>query len=1009
MALILPEIKHEYLFHLDTEETKNSVFDQCRAEGKEAAYSTFGTAQNDSEYQPAPTVEPDYYMQYCSSDGYDYLKDYRLVWGYGIGIIEQDVICSLTTGEHLAEGKEACDAYATENAAGENVDWKRGIWLKFSGNRNNSPARIGEVVLPDYIISLKDLCSVFSSTGYVEVNGFNTEHIINMNNMFYNDEQNVIFRIGNNVIFDFNSCRTAKKSFYQVSIRNENISFVNLKQECYYDYMFQRASLNSIPAGFSDNQNIGGIGMFYNARIYETVDNINMKLYSYMFCVNDSHGVPNTIHFGNNCQFNNCSEDISYAFKGTYMTDDITINYTNARIFDNTFDNVTFLKDNTITIDLSSIVAVESANHFFNNQFNRADTTNFIIIAPNCKFKGTCVFTFSQCNVNIDGVLKYYDLSDIKQLNLSLNTSNSGDITETLGFIQPKQVCITGTIQGIGLFFGYQFIYQDNKSSIVVINEELEEYEYVDLLRYLSRKQYIPYLIYTNGYVTSSNSIIGENISKYFECLNLDNYFFIANLYKQKVYRSKHGVNTDNVITINVNKKDKCFAILYPTNPFVNINIETNNNSKIFYTTTLASALPQNTYTDLFTQNYRQIILNIDKTDSGIGNIYYVEDYKTDLTAGTNYYGGIMINSPDYNIVNYEDSEYDTDINRITNYVFCFDNINNIDLKKYVKTTSSCCLVTIKGSGNIDISNINIANTYNMYDTRFLISKDVTIHTYYKDTEYNLPVFVANELSIITQDNCNFPFIYDENNNYAYCCINTINNCDTINASQLFKFIGSVGGNKLNNLDIVWNNTVNWDLDYYDIVKSDTEPELTSFRFNSPTNYNLTIDYVEKDITSLVIGNWDDNTNFSLNTLTIGNILSRQNGSMYLYYITDIVNINAKTLYAIYFYECSKLKSITINSSDSITYNIKSLYVDEMCANLEDITINNYENCEEINLSICSKLTQQSINNIVIPTLYKTGATLTIHTTPFQYITEEQKQALVNAGVTLVEYIPQTE
>ena len=130
---------------------------------------------------------------------------------------------------------------------------------------------------------------------------------------------------------------------------------------------------------------------------------------------------------------------------------------------------------------------------------------------------------------------------------------------------------------------------------------------------------------------------------------------------------------------------------------------------------------------------------------------------------------------------------------------------------------------------------------------------------------------------------------------------------------------------------------------------------------------------------------------------------------MYLYYITDIVNINAKTLYAIYFYECSKLKSITINSSDSITYNIKSLYVDEMCANLEDITINNYENCEEINLSICSKLTQQSINNIVIPTLYKTGATLTIHTTPFQYITEEQKQALVNAGVTLVEYIPQTE
>lgn len=51
MALILPEIKHEYLFHLDTEETKNSVFDQCRAEGKQAATVEIATLSDEEDVQ----------------------------------------------------------------------------------------------------------------------------------------------------------------------------------------------------------------------------------------------------------------------------------------------------------------------------------------------------------------------------------------------------------------------------------------------------------------------------------------------------------------------------------------------------------------------------------------------------------------------------------------------------------------------------------------------------------------------------------------------------------------------------------------------------------------------------------------------------------------------------------------------------------------------------------------------------------------------------------------------
>ena len=136
MDIIIPDITREYIYLEATEADKDKQFEQCKADNKEAAWAGIGTRELDSEYQPSPIKEPDYYMEYCSSDDYDYLKDYRLIWGHNIGIIEQDVICSLSTGEHLVEGKDACDTYATENVDGENINWKRGIWLKFSGNRN---------------------------------------------------------------------------------------------------------------------------------------------------------------------------------------------------------------------------------------------------------------------------------------------------------------------------------------------------------------------------------------------------------------------------------------------------------------------------------------------------------------------------------------------------------------------------------------------------------------------------------------------------------------------------------------------------------------------------------------------------------------------------------------------------------------------------------------------------------------------------------------------------------
>ena len=1006
--VVIPEIKHEYIRQVDTETTKDDWFDECIADNKEAAWAGIGTGELDSQYQPSPVKEPDYYMQYCSSDDYDYLKDYRLIWGYGIGIIEQDVICSLSTGEHLAEGKDACDTYATENAAGENIDWKRGTWIKFSGNRNVSPTRVGEVILPERVISLKDLCTALNPTETIIIEGFNIENVINIDNLFYNTVyKESAFKINNNVIFNFSNCKTAKKSFYQTNICNDNISFINMTENCCYDYMFQRATMNTIPTDFFNTENIGGIGMFYNSRINETVDNINnMKLYSYMFCNDDAHGVLNTIHFGSNCNFISCDSDITRAFYGTYMYDNIFVNYNNARTFDYFLYNVTFLKDDAITIDLSSIQNIESASHLFSNQTLRAITTHFIIIAPTCKFKSSRVFNFNLCYVNIVNTLYYYDLSDVRNLDLSINSNSNEDITTILGFIDPNQTCITGTIQGIGLFIGYNLIYENNKSNITIKNEQLSETEYVSLLRYLSRQTFIPYLIYSNARYTSTNTIIGEQISQYMECLNLDDYFLVTNLYKQKTSNSKHNINTENVTTINVNKNGKIFAILYPTNPNVNINIETNNNTKIFYTTCFASSLPEISYSDLYTYKYNAVILNLNNVDNDYSYIYYVEDYKTSIPNVINYYGGIIINAPQYSIINYEDESYDEDVDRYTNYIFCIDEINNIDLKKFCKLGNSCCNIYIKNSGSVDIGNKNITSSYSGHDVKFLINSAVTIHTYYIEDTYNLPVFVAAELSIMNDDNRNFPNIIDTNNQYAYCYIKEINNCNSINISQLLKFGRTITNNKIKNLYIDWDYDVIWDLNNYDVIKDDTEPPLTFLRFNTPNDYNLNINHTTK-INGLVVGNATEILNNSINKLQLGNIFNNNSHTfLNLYCLNDFIELNCELLPNVNFYNCTNLKNITITNTNDDATKIMSLVLDNTCINIESIIIDNYNNCTKIDVSICSKLTQESINSIVNSTLYQSGATLTINTIPFQYITEEQKQALTDAGVTLVEYIP---
>lgn len=307
--VVIPEIKHEYIRQVDTETTKDSWFDECIADNKEAAWAGIGTSENDSQYQPAPNVEPDYYMQYCSSDDYDYLKDYRLIWGYGIGIIEQDVICSLSTGEHLAEGKDACDTYATENAAGENTDWKRGTWIKFSGNRNVSPTRIGEVILPERVISLKDLCVALNLDSITECDFYlpieTNDSILNITNLCGQKSQIKVLRNSGGARECFQGALQCGYAFaYADTSEAIQIGWL-YAVDC--NHMFYHSTVGSMNM-FSDNESCDYTSMFEEA----TGDGWELSPYyidKAMF--KNAHGIS-----VNTSGVIHCKQDVSECFYG---------------------------------------------------------------------------------------------------------------------------------------------------------------------------------------------------------------------------------------------------------------------------------------------------------------------------------------------------------------------------------------------------------------------------------------------------------------------------------------------------------------------------------------------------------------------------------------------------------------------------------------------------------------------------------------------------------------------
>ena len=974
--VVIPEIKHEYIRQVDTETTKDDWFDECIADNKEAAWAGIGTSENDSQYQPAPSVEPDYYMQYCSSDDYDYLKDYRLIWGYGIGIIEQDVICSLSTGEHLAEGKDACDTYATENAAGENTDWKRGTWIKFSGNRNVSPTRIGEVILPERVISLKDLCGVIKKVSQKDlvVEGFNTEHIINMDNMFVFSYNSAVIPVINGT-YDLTNCLTAKKSFGD-KLDCSNTHFINLNLNCDYSSFLYTSTISN----FDDFKNyaIGGSYMFYNVRITNDYDgllnNSVMKLYSNMF----NHIITDKILFqeGHNANFT-CSENVETCFNHPSLQNNYALN---TEVLPNVnFENCTdasafgtFNVSKSCIFDYSTLDS-EKANTY---QLLYIDTNNSIcitIIPPN----------------------KYHS-----RLNTVFITNSDKDITldfknilyycKGYGAYQGIEPFINGCSKVIGTFYGTSlFNVELKEGSNVIIKNEIDTVEkFKEWIEDNNNINCIEPIFVTNDIEELSDDL--------YTYINADDYLIVNNMALMHNYNANESMApTYKLYNINhtFDRRGKDAIILHPTIiQRHDITVDVDNTSNIFICSYDSYVNNYKCYLDI-TEHNRLPYININNVESEPITIDY-KIYQYNYCQYDYYMNGNTLNAPngnincDGNIVMIADNLNSVSIN--SSFKIVANNCKTFNINSNVVTNSYFYLGNINWTINTDykvIANVGKSFSSNKYLIRNIGESTESEYYYINNkSDIHFPSIIPITLSERNADGLIGNFV------------------DTPYSELLYRVEWANERNYLMRFEQYANETL-----IKDEVPNNTFKQFNNYFYNG--NVLIKEDFYDYDLNlannyseSPTIGK-KENYLISIGNVTISNKNSGQHiNYTYLNYVQRIKSIRIAA-YIDDFYLNHYLDTNFTISVDA-SKRIDNFHTTSEASNITNFIVTGNKPQSDFNLSYLDKLTQECINNIVDVTGFVSGCTLTINTIPFQYITEEQKQALTDAGVTLVEYIP---
>lgn len=567
MAINVPTPHHDYVYFTDTEQSKDNIIQQAIDNNKEACYIGYGIGQLNSEYQPSPIKDPDYYMQYCNSDNYDYLKDYRLIWGCGIGISEIEIIINVDTGEYLAEGTEACDSYV----APEGINTKRGIWLQFTGTTLINPSVISSVNLPDYIISIKNLTNSLSSVN-IDIEQFNTENIINWDNAFSN--KIVSFK---DFTFNLSSCRSMNSTFNASRISNyinnkaTDFNFINVSENIIANNCFNQSTVNNDIHTLLTNY-IGGIGMFQNTNNIDIIDFTNCKLtlYSSMFYYNIMRYLALDI---TDSEFK-CDTILENVFKNVYTNYFPKIDFSNVEKINVLFEFDAPNEDITYDINLNTLKDIPVTDIISCN-FYKDYTTILNITVPDIKLtKYNNAFHIGGCTINFLNPLKARSITDIINLYVDYNVS--------LNYF----ICVNGNypITLNGTFIGYNILYVDNFDRINGnieftyydnIADELKEFTNINTINYTK------FVSFDFNIDKRTNSNIKESISSIGNCISGYNFpspSVYTNITAFEIF------DVDSIKTVNIDNTNYQYILPLASYAFCTMNYDIINIIEIDFT-----------------------------------------------------------------------------------------------------------------------------------------------------------------------------------------------------------------------------------------------------------------------------------------------------------------------------------------------------------------------------------------------------------------------------------------
>ena len=668
-------------------------------------------------------------------------------------------------------------------------------------------------------------------------------------------------------------------------------------------------------------------------------------------------------------------------------------------------------------LDLSTFVEHDDdiENRF--NYFFNCTTINFVlnITAPECKLKGTAIFG-SKTYINSSGYYVYdYLIGTINITNTIYyynhldNISYNYDTAYYLFCV--KESTINGTINGCNIFIypsddnDSDYILKDNSN--LIIKSPVYTIEEVNTI--LNRNKPINPIVIFNKYNNHSK----DYKSSFIKCINVDDYYFV-----NCIFYDVAGFNEANSYIKNINKKDKTFCILNNVATDCIFNITTNNNSNIYMSNSYRTDITFNDEFNDVRSEYNKIILNNEDYTDGV--------YKTITYLSTR----TLINNTYYNNpFTIDVSQYDIEtLNEIYDfntcvYIFNLSNVHNViiydfdkEYKFQVKILNFNQFIIKPTDENESYNYYDLSNTYYNKSNYFYTNKiDSIIQSYLTSSDkYTVPSI----LYINDKENSNFPNLIGGDNN-KITCHKVFGIVDNINLEDALNYISS-GQDRTDVFGIRIDGIKN-------LICDEEEINIIYGDANKTLGHDLIIHSVEKPV-NITIGEngvysqavsyyiwiraheYYNNENLYLKTFACKQSLLKGNNnnesSCSFRYLCKDCSITFSAITLIRLDDMNYLRELNINGDYIDTPYISRISTDKSLINLTKFTINNIEIRSDLNLQECSKLTQESINSIVTPTNFASGITLTINTIPFQYITEEQKQALVNAGVTLVEYIP---